>query len=48
MLELQLEQVKTFVSKIEGIAKEAGCKTVDKSCPEKANFLKMAFERENS
>ena len=48
MLELQLEQVKTFVSKVEGLAKEAGCKLADKSNPEKANFLKMAFERDVS
>lgn len=48
MLELKLEEVKTFVSKIEGLAKAAGCKTADKSCPEKANFLKMTFERESS
>lgn len=48
MLELQLEQVKTFVSKDEGLAKEAGCKLVDKSSPEKANFIKMSFERETS
>lgn len=45
MLELKLEQVQMFVDKVQGMAKAAGCTSVEKCDSEKANFIKMAFER---
>lgn len=48
MLELKLEQVKMFVEKVQGIAKTAGCKQLEKCDPEKANFVKMIFERKET
>ncbi|KAL4225502.1 Dynein assembly factor 3 [Mactra antiquata] len=48
MIELKLEQVTMFVDKVQGIARTAGCTSVEDIDPEKTNFVKMLFERKES